>query len=311
MAYSRATLVQQVRHVLQDTPAADSITGAYSAAGLTLSVADATLYDKGDIIEFLSDNGAGTGIGDTFLVDSASGTTITMIAAGLGWDGSTNVAHDSGDIFLVRPAFRYIAILEAIEATILDLWPWAWKAVTDTVTPVSGTKWYDAATSTTLGMDIIDAVQRDTSTPAGIVDYGQWRTAYRIEHRRSLPTAVASSTVGYYIPVFNNTTYTIAVRVRAKLTAAFSTPNYSDLTAGLMTDTIVYGAAARLFENTEVPRVTQQDVTMGDASVVPQARLRGASYFYRRFLEMRQMLKMELEVTIPRQAPGVAVARKW
>src|SRR5437762_10655069 len=99
MSYSQATLVQQVRYALQDTPAADSLTGSYTAAGLTLTVADATIYDKGDILEFKTD-------GDTFLVNSASGTTITMIAAGLGWDGATNANHASGAVFFLRPAFR-------------------------------------------------------------------------------------------------------------------------------------------------------------------------------------------------------------
>ena len=303
MAYSKATLVQQVRYLLQDTPAADSLTGSYSAAGLTLTVADATLYDKGDIIEFVTD-------GDTFLVNSAAGTTITMIAAGLSWDGATNASHASGAIFYLRPQFRYLAIVEAIDATIAEMWPYAWKAVTDTITPVSGTVYYDAATSTTTGMDLIDAIQR-TSDGLSVVRYGDSGKQYGNRGsmskggrylclERGLPTALAASGQGYYIPYFDNTTYTIAVRVRAKLTNTFSSPNYSDLTGGNMTDAIVYGACARLIENTEVPRVTQSDVTMGDASVGAGARIRDGSYFYQRFLHKRDMIQRELEVSIPR-----------
>ena len=294
MAYSKATLVQQVRYALQDTPAADNLTGAYTSTGLTLTVTDATLYDKGDILEFLAD-------GDTFLVNSASGTTITMLAAGLSWDGSTNADHASGKAFVLRPAFRYLAIVEAIEATILDLWPYGWKTLTDTLTPVSGKLYYDAATSTTSGRDIVDAIQQDTgvSPSLGVIKYGTFKGRYPIKLTRGLPTAVAASTVGYYVPVLHNTTNSIVVRVRAPLTATVSGSNYSDLTGGTMTDCIVYGAASRLLENTEIPRVTQSDVTQGDRSVGPQARLRSGSYFHQRYTLARQTMKRELEATIP------------
>jgi hypothetical protein len=297
MAFSKATLVQEVRYALNDTPPADSITGSYSAAGLTLSVADATLYDKGDILEFKTD-------GDTFLVDSASGTTITMIAAGLSWDGSINANHASGAIFFLRPAFRYLQIVEAIEETILTLWPYGYKAVTDTLTPVAGTKWYDAATSTTNGIDIIDAVQRDTNTTApGVVFYGGRRNFLKITLHKNLPTAVATSGQGYEVPKLHNTTYTISVRVRAKLTAAVSGGNYSDLTAGTLTDAIVYGACARLTENSEIPRVSQSDVSMGDATVNPGARLRDGAYFDEKYRRLRVRLKQELDTIYRRTGP--------
>lgn len=290
MSYSRATLVQEVRYILRDTPAADSITGSYSAAGLTLSVADATLYDKGDIIEFKTD-------GDTFLVDSAVGTTITMIAAGLGWDGATNANHASGAVFFLRPAFRFLEIQEAIKQAIIDLWPYGWKSVTDTLIPVAGQTFYDAATSTTTGMDLIDAHQLNVSSNRNI-EYGVWKGAYPIKLERSLPTGLAASTQGYNIPRLNNTTNPITVRVRAKLTNT-GTTNYDDLTDGIMTDAVKYEAVARLLANTEVARDTQTDVNQGDSSVVPQARLRSAAYFKQLALEKRLSLKRELEATIP------------
>ena len=298
MAYAKASLVQKIRHVLLDTPQVDNITAGYTAAGLTLTVADATLYDKGDILEFFSDNGAGTGVGDTFLVDSTSGTTITMKAAGLGWEGSTNVDHDSGDGFYLRPAFRYLQIVEAIDTVIQELWPYGWKAVSNTITPVSGQRWYDLATSTTNTMDLIDAKQL-SSNDLDLIEYGT-RKGPRVEIKKGLPTTLAASTVGVYFPTFVNTENTIAVRVRAKLTDTVSGGNYSDLDEGFLTDAVVYGAAARLVENTEIPRVTQTDVTEGDASVDPGARLRDAAYFRQLFDDKRRMLKRELEERIPR-----------
>lgn len=292
MTYAKATLVQQVRYVLQDTPAVDNITAGYTAAGTSLTVADATLYNKGDILEFVAD-------GDTFLVDSGASTTITMKAAGLGWDGSTNANHANGAAFYIRPAYPYLKIVEAIDANILDLWPYAWKSVTDTITPVSGQYYYDAATSTTSAMDLIDATQR-TAASANIVRYGEWDTGYPITLERGLPTALATSTVGYYIPYFADYTNTVAVRVRAKLTNTVTSSNYVDVTAGKMVDTLVYGAASRLLENSEFPRISRNDVSMGDATVGPSARLRSAAYFYQRYTTLRDELKYELSVTIPR-----------
>lgn len=293
MAVAKATLVQQIRHALRDTPQVDVLTGSYTAAGLTLTVADATKYDIGDELEFLAD-------GDTFVVTAASGTTITTVAGFLGWQGSTNANHASGAVFMIKPAFRYVQIIEAIEETILELWPYAWKVLTDTVTPVAGTYYYDAATSTTSGMDLIDAVQR-TADGLRVVRYGEGRGSMPFSPlERNLPTALAASTVGHNFPSFNNYSYTVAVRVRAKLTTT-GTTNYDDLTAGNMADAVIYGAAARLVENTEIARVTQSDVSMGDATVQPGSRIRDGAYFRQRFIDKREMVKRELEVSIPRQ----------
>lgn len=291
MAVARATLIQQIRHLLRDTPQVDVLTGSYTAAGLSLTVADATKYDVGDELEFAD--------GDTFVVTAASGTTITTVTALLGWQGSTNANHASGAFFFLKPAFRYVQITEAIGETILELWPYAWKTLTDTITPVAGTRYYDAATSTTSGMDVVDATQR-TADGLRVSRYGQGRGSIPFWYERGLPTALAASTVGYQFSTFNNYTYTVAVRVRARLTLA-GTTDYDDLQAGNMADAVIYGAAARLLENTEAARVTQADVTMGDATVQPGSRLRDGSYFHQRFIEKREMVKRELEVTIPRQ----------
>lgn len=292
MTYAVATIVQQIRHMLRDTPQVDVLTGSYTAAGVSLTVADATKYDVGDELEFAD--------GDTFVVTAASGTTITTVAGLLSWQGSTNANHSSGAFFFLKPAYRYVQIIEAIDATIGEMWPYAWKATTDTITPVAGTYYYDAATSTTTAMDIIDAVQRDAGG-LRVNRYGGSRDNLPIALERGLPTAIAASTVGYYFPQLYNLTYTIACRVRAKITNTLSTTNYTDLTSGSMVDAIVFGAAARLVENTEIPRVTQADVTMGDATVQPGQRVRDGAYYRERFLLHRELIRRELEVTIPRQ----------
>jgi hypothetical protein len=296
MAYTKATLVQKVRRILGDTPAADTITSGYTAAGLTLAVADATIYDKGDILEFKTD-------GDQFLVNSVSGTTITMLAAGLSWNGSTNANHSSGATFFTRPTFSYLEIVEAIEAEMLDSWPYLWKAVTNTITPIAGQRYYDAATSTVYGMDIIDAIQKDTPG-TGLHRYGTYR-GYPIEHLRGVPAALATSTVAIYFPNgVQSLTNTIVVRVRATLTATLSGSDYADITQPSVADAIAYMAAARLVENSEVPRVTQQDTSMGDASVVPGRRLQAGSYLAHRAFQKKVAAQRELMGIIPPAVTG-------
>ena len=172
--------------------------------------------------------------------------------------------------------------------------------VTDTLTPVAGTTWYDADMSSTAAMEIIDAVQRSLSASRGIVYYNGRRNPRKISLHKNLPTAVAASTVGYYVRLIDNTTYTISVRVKAKLTAAFSTPNYTDLTGGLMTDVILYGAVARLVENTEIPRVSQSDVTQGEATVRPGNRIADGAYYRNEFKRLRNRLRETLEAEYPR-----------
>jgi hypothetical protein len=92
----------------------------------------------------------------------------------------------------------------------------------------------------------------------------------------------------------------IQVDYAAKLTTTQTTAGtYSDLSDGLLVEMIAFGAAARLTMLSEIPRVTQEDIGMGDSSVQPGGRARAGQVIWSMFLDKRRQYQQELLRTIP------------
>src|SRR5436853_1093603 len=133
MAYAIASLIQSARHLLDDNPWTDALTNSPASGGTTYSVADTTLYDKGNVLE--------TDDGDLAIVTAlASSTNLTVRRSVY---GATAAAHTSGDTLTKDPVFRYVQIKEALTRVIDNLWPHIWKIGTYSVTPDSTTQWFD------------------------------------------------------------------------------------------------------------------------------------------------------------------------
>lgn len=294
MALAIATLVQDIRYELGDTPSVDAITSSPTSTGTSVTVADGTLYDTGNVLEF-SD-------GDRMLVRSVSGNTLT-VARGFkdGVPSGTGTAHSSGDLFLRDPLIPYDRAIQAIDRTIQGLWPHNWKIISEDITPVSGKRYYDLPTNGAVIMDLSAVVQ---AIEAGTYDrpfqYGISKDSYPVELVRRVPTAIAGTGVAVYLPHIKDATNVVTVYGRAKLTASTSGSNYSDLSAGTLEDVVVYGAVERLIQDGEVWRSLMEDVSMGDSTVQPGARLRLAAYWHTKYVDKRDAYRMELETTSPR-----------
>jgi len=135
-----ATTLALVRDILNDEPWSDTINGAYTAAGTTLTITDFEELVRGDRLDFQDD-----GTYDLFIVDATpSGSTVTV---GIGYDGATNANHSNGARYYKSPRYASKDLVAAMAHVVnTRLWPDLWilnpTATTYTPSP-STTNLYD------------------------------------------------------------------------------------------------------------------------------------------------------------------------
>lgn len=288
---STGSLISQIRRILNDNPRIDTCLEAMDSSETGLDVGDGTLYSEGVVVEF-QDNG------EQCLIKSVSSNTLTVIR---GYKGTTASTHDNNTTICVDPVFQYIQVAQAISASINGLYPYVYKELNDTITPVSGTKWYDSAAPTMLE---ISSATQITADGTDVFYYGVDRGAYPLDILHNVPTAIAASGVGYRVPFLRNTVNDININGIAPLTDTTSSGTYVDFSEGVQTDCIIYYAVARLIGATDISRTTQEDIGMSDESVKPGSRTQLSAYWDNKARQERNKWQMELEITLPRR-------KKW
>lgn len=288
MSLSRATLVQRIRRLLDDNPFETYETNGVLAGDTTLDVPDGTKFAEGMIVEFQDD-------GEQCLVRSVSGNTLTVKR---GHNGTTPAAHSANTVIAMDPVFTYAQIVDAIERCIRGLWPYAWKRVTVTINPnPASTVWYNLASDC---IDLIKVTQLYGQNSQHVAIYGKPGSGLPVQLEHGLPTSLVASGVGIRFPSgFAHSSNQIKVDYRAKITTNLTGGSYDDVDDGLMAEAIVYGACAKLVAAKVAPRVTQEDTSMGDATVQPSDRLGGAAWFEAKRREYLNQLYDELMRTIP------------
>lgn len=264
------------------------------ASETDLDVADTTKFDVGDIVEFQDD-------GEQCLVTAlADSDTLTVIR---GVNGTTAATHSSGVLVAKSPVWSYLQITDAIDESIRDLWPHIYKKVTYSVTPVAGQKWYelDDGGNTNVALGLSSVVQTYGSTgQEKIFYYGDRRGgAYPVLMRKNVPTAEWASGTALYLPYLRHSTNTVTVNAITKLTAAYSAPNYTELTDGVEVDCVMYYALSKMVRWTDIPRATQEDIGMSDESVRPMVRSALAGTFEEQAYMARRRWEEELKATLP------------
>lgn len=115
MAYTtdQKTLVDRTRRYLLDTPDYDTITAAFSdTTGTTMTVADTTIYAKRWAVEV-----------DQETMQIRSITNATTMVVERGAFGSTAATHTINTKVLVRPAFYYQTIADAVNQALMAFYP--------------------------------------------------------------------------------------------------------------------------------------------------------------------------------------------
>lgn len=287
MSLAQSTLVQRVRRILGDTPY-QQVGSTSNASTTTVTVSDSSKFDVGAIIEFQNN-------GEQVMVKTITNATTVEVWA-RGHNGTTAATQASGTIF-IDPEFTYIDITDGLDRCIQTLWPYAWKKVSDTVTPDTTTQWFDLAAD---AIDLIQVVQRYGDSSQYLARFGEKDSGLPVAIGLNMPTAYVASGVGIRFPNgFAHSTNVVYIDYRAKITTTLSSTNYSDLSDGLLAEAVVYGTAAKLVGVKEVPLVTSRDVSQGDTPIGPQARLTAASYLSDMYRKTLNQARDELMRTIP------------
>jgi hypothetical protein len=303
MSFSRATLVQRVRNVLDDNPYIDLCAEAMDTTEVGLDVTDGTQYAAGQIVEFQDD-------GEQCYVTGVSSNTLTVIRNynfSVTATAGTGTSHSQFAQMAVNPTYKYAQIVDAITAVIRsELYPYVYKTLTYTLTPqTNGLHYYeldDAAANSASLIDVVQVVQEAGTSPALYpFFYGESGRAYPADLHRNLPTTISASAIALYIPYLKNTTNSIYALATAKVTTTYSAPNYSDLTDGVEVDCVTYFTVSRLIASRDVARTTQEDVDMAEGSVRPLVRSQLADYWRGRAIEARNQWAIELDRTVPKR----------
>jgi hypothetical protein len=251
MAYAKASLIQDVRHLLNDEPW--ETTSTTTTTSTTVAVPDGTKWAAGDIGEWQT----GTVGFEQFLVSSVSGNNLTVSR---GYNGTTAETHTSGDRVLKNPRYSGVQITDSVDRVCESLFPQLWKQATSTVTPNTTSVWFDSGLSTTDVIDLIRGEQLwDSDTRIGM--YGlvsPYISTRPIFYERNLPTALVTSGIGVVFPQgFHDDSNTVTLRWRAKITSTVSGSNYSDIDEGILSEIIVLGVCARLVAAKEIPNLSE------------------------------------------------------
>jgi hypothetical protein len=122
MAVTALTLINRVRTMVRDWPQIDKLTAAVTdTTGLTLTVADATIYTPNTIIQVDQ---------DAMVVASGASTTLTLKQRGA--RGTTAATHANAAAISIRPGFLDQEILDALNDGIDACYPYVYKEVLDT-----------------------------------------------------------------------------------------------------------------------------------------------------------------------------------
>ena len=286
MALSQATLVTRVRRLLDDDPYEGRITTAYTAGG-TIVTDDGTKWAVGDWGEFDETPW------DHFLVRSISTNTLTVKS---GHHNTTDTNHTDEIAIKKAPFYAAQQVIRAIEQTIQELWPHAWKSIAGSVTPSTTTVWYDGA-ATWLGL--ISVNQRHGTSDREIGLFGAAGTGRSVILQRNLPTGLVASTVGVRFPGgFFHSSNTVNVAARGAITTTIASSNYSDVDDGLLAEALIHGAAAKLVGAKGIPRVGE-DTTQGEATVRPRDRFTAAAWYEAEYRRVLHAFNLYLRDTLP------------
>lgn len=283
MAVSSSALIPRVRTYLDERPFVTTATATTSGT-TTVAVTDGTDWEEGAILEF-QDNG------EQVMVQSIAANNLTVVR---GWNGTTAQSHSSIQAFR-DPQYTYQNVSQCIDSAVRRLWPYAWKATDDTVTPLSdGTVWYDLAAG---ALALIEVNQRYGSSNQKLGTFGDGRESRQVIFKVNMPTALVTSGVGVSFPDgFYHSSNTVNIKYAAYITGSSDIEDTGDLA---VTDAVIYGALARLISGKEAERVSGGEDVEASRSVRVGGRLSTGAYYGDLFRRELEALRLNHKKKIP------------
>lgn len=269
MTVSLATLVSRVRdRISGDEPWEDTIDASLTNVATTVTINSYTDWVQGSVMEFAD--------GEQCLVIATPSTSAVAIRRA--HNGTTAIAHSNGDLILRDPRFAYADVVDAIDDTIADLWPFVYDVTTYTVTPVAGTTLYDPNKSDLRG--VVALSQPDAVSATTIFYYGSGYNALPVRFLRNVQTTTFAYGMGLEFQQF----YTTATNITVTYARDFTDTTIPE---GLGARTVVAGTVQKMMERFDVPR-TGQDNSQGDVTVPAGTTIKDAAWWQRNFEQLRR-----------------------
>lgn len=276
MAVSISDLITRVRSSLNERPFVSTAT-LTSAGDLIATVTDGGDWEEGAIMEF-QDNG------EQCLVQSVSGNDVTVVRS---WNGTTAQTHTSITVFR-DPEFTYKSISDALTSSVNDLWPHAYKVVSDSIVPNPGvTVWYPLAND---ALGLIRVLQEYGTSGEKLGIFGGGRGERQVVFETGLPASFTTNSVALRFPDGFYGTANLVVDYAAAITGTSDIEDDGELNVATA---VVYGALARLLADKEVGRVSLAEDSEAARSIRVGGRLSAASYYERACQREKEMLRIK------------------
>ena len=198
-----------------------------------------------------------------------------------GHNDTTIATHAIGDVLLRNPRFPRVEIEQARDQVLASLWPDIWQALRTTITPETGTLFYEVPD------DLEDAVSLVQKADNISTNYF-WLNSKVV---RGMPAVDFSNGRALLVTQFAGTDNDATLTYRAQITG-------DTITEGAVADCVVMGVCYRLLQSRDIAR-TAEDTTQGGSGVKPGDQLRTASFFKGEYDRARNRAKALLKKEHP------------
>lgn len=280
---SISDLVPRVRDLLYDTPWETTSTTATTAT--TVAVPDGTLWSEGDIGEWQT----GTVGYEQIYVTTVAANNLTVIR---GYNGTTAETHTSGDRVIKNPLYSGRQIQKAITGEMQHLWPFVYKTGDVDLTPLSTTVWYDL-NALTVGIVRVYQLYGASGAGASIGRFGLKGGEFPFEVDYVLPSGLVTSTKGirFRSGMYHSSNHIHVIDQRV----ITGTTDIVDTSQFPVADCLIWLAAGRLVQATEIKRDSQGAPQDTQTTVSTGVRLQSGAYFKQQGKKMLELLKYDYQ----------------
>ncbi len=279
-AKSISDLIPRTRDLLYDFTW--ETTSTTTTTSTTVAIPDGTLWSEGDIGEWQT----GTVGYEQFYVTTVSVNNLTVIR---GYNGTTAETHTSGDRVVKNPLYSGRQIQQAVTQELGYMWPAVYKTGDVDLTPSATTAWYDLNAAT---VGIVSVYQQYGSSPTNIGRFGH-PGEFPFEVDYVLPTSLVASGKGirFRSGMYHATNHIHVIDERI-ITGTTDIPDDGQFPVA---DCVVWLAAGRLVESTEIKR-DSQGMPQDQTSTVGQGvRLQTGAFLKQQGKKKLEELKYKFE----------------
>ncbi len=205
-------VLTHVRRLVSDEPWQDTLSGAYTAAGTSVSFTIVSGWEFGDVLDFPGASSGGSY--EQMKIKDTTATQANPVSDSIGHNDTTNQNHASGAVVLKNHRNATDQIVKAATHVVDTLlYPDLWVVSTSTITPsVSTTNVYDTASDF---IDVLDYKTGLVQTATGSIEDLTY-SPYQLMD--TVPTAISATNRAIRVTNWSRTDVTATFFYKAKVT---------------------------------------------------------------------------------------------